>query len=138
MKIIKGIKKYASTDRIALKCNEETLSYKDLDKYSEAIALYLKDIYKEENTPIVIYGNKENLIMACMIGALKSGRAYVPLDISFPLDRVFEVTKEVKPKVVFNFSEESNFGDLNVIDEDKLKCIIKEYEGKTIDQSNWV
>ncbi|GAA0865239.1 D-alanine--poly(phosphoribitol) ligase [Paraclostridium tenue] len=138
MKIIEGIKKYANTDRIALKCNEETLSYKDLDKYSEAIALFLKDIYKEENTPIVIYGNKENLIMACMIGALKSGRAYVPLDISFPLDRVFEVTKEVKPKVVFNFSEESNFGDLNVIDEDKLKCIIKEYEGKTIDKSNWV
>lgn len=138
MKIIEGIKKYANTDRIALKCNEENLSYKDLDKYSEAIAVYLKELYQEENTPIVIYGNKENLIMACMIAALKSGRAYVPLDISFPLDRVFEVTKEVKPKVVFNFSEESNFGDLNVIDEEKLQNIIKDYEGKTIDKNNWV
>ncbi|MGL5754509.1 MAG: D-alanine--poly(phosphoribitol) ligase subunit DltA [Paraclostridium sp.] len=138
MKIIEGIKKYANTDRIALKCNEENLSYKDLDKYSEAIAVYLKDLYQEENTPIVIYGNKENLIMACMIGALKSGRAYVPLDISFPLDRVFEVTKEVKPKVVFNFSEESNFGDLNVVDEEKLQNIIKDYEGKKIDKNNWV
>ncbi|EPZ55381.1 AMP-binding enzyme family protein [[Clostridium] sordellii ATCC 9714] len=125
MKIIEGIKKYADTDRIALKCNNENLSYKDLDKYSEAIALFLKDIYQDENTPIVIYGNKENLIMACMIGALKSGRAYVPLDISFPLDRVFEVTKEVKPKVVFNFSDEENFGELNVIDENGLKEIIK-------------
>lgn len=125
MKIIEGIKKYADTDRIALKCNNENLSYKDLDKYSEAIALFLKDIYQDENTPIVIYGNKENLIMACMIGALKSGRAYVPLDISFPLDRVFEVTKEVKPKVVFNFSDEENFGELNIIDENGLKEIIK-------------
>ncbi|MEG1483679.1 D-alanine--poly(phosphoribitol) ligase subunit DltA [Clostridium sp.] len=138
MKIIEGIKKYANTDRIALKCNEENLSYKDLDKYSEAIAVYLKEIYQEENTPIVIYGNKENLIMACMIGALKSGRAYVPLDISFPLDRVFEVTKEVKPKVVFNFSEESNFGDLNVVDEEKLQSIIKDYKDKNINKSNWV
>ena len=41
MKIIEGIKKYADTDRIALKCNNENLSYKDLDKYSEAIALFL-------------------------------------------------------------------------------------------------
>lgn len=138
MKIIEGIKKYSNTDRIALKCNDENLSYKDLDKYSEAIALYLKDIYGDEDTPIVIYGNKENKIMACMIGALKSGRAYVPLDISFPIDRVFEVTKEVKPKVVFNFSEETNFGDLNIVNEEKLNEIIKTYEGKPISKENWV
>ena len=37
MEIIKGIKKYASTDRIALKCDGEELSYKDLDKFSESI-----------------------------------------------------------------------------------------------------
>lgn len=138
MKIIEGIKKYANTDKIALKCSGESLSYKDLDKYSEAIALYLKEVHKEENTPIVIYGNKENLIMACMIGALKSGRAYVPLDISFPLDRVFEVTKEVKPKVVFNFSDEKEFEGLNVINKDELENIIKKYEGITLDKKHWV
>ncbi|WP_092924701.1 D-alanine--poly(phosphoribitol) ligase subunit DltA [Romboutsia hominis] len=136
MKIIEGIKKYANTDRIALKCNDESLSYKDLDKYSEAIALYLKEIH-EDNTPIVIYGNKENMIMACMIGALKSGRAYVPLDISFPLDRVYDVTGEIKPKVVFNFSE-VNLEGLNVVNENELKEIIKKYENKEIDKSNWV
>lgn len=104
MEIIKGIKKYASTDRIALKCDGEELSYKDLDRFSESIGAYLKEIHND-NTPIVIYGNKDNLIMACMIGALKSGRAYVPLDISFPLDRVSNVTEEVKPKILFNFRD---------------------------------
>ncbi|WP_419749129.1 D-alanine--poly(phosphoribitol) ligase subunit DltA [Terrisporobacter petrolearius] len=138
MKIIEGIKKYSTTDRIALICNDEKLTYNDLEKYSEAIALYLKDIYKEEDTPIVIYGNKENMIMPCMIGALKSGRAYVPLDISLPMDRVFDITKEVSPKVLFNFSDETDFGDLNVINEDKLKEIIKKYENKTLGKENWV
>jgi len=138
MKIIEGIKKYSTTDRIALICNDEKLTYNDLEKYSEAIALYLKDIYKEEDTPIVIYGNKENMIMPCMIGALKSGRAYVPLDISLPMDRVFDITKEVSPKVLFNFSDETDFGDLNVINEDKLKEIIKKYENKTLAKENWV
>ena len=35
MKIIEGIKKYANTDRISMKRNDESLSYKDLDKYSK-------------------------------------------------------------------------------------------------------
>ncbi|RDY24266.1 amino acid adenylation domain-containing protein [Romboutsia maritimum] len=138
MKIIEGIKKYAKTDRIALKCDGENLSYKDLDRYSDSIALFLKDIYKEEDTPIVIYGNKDNMIMACMIGALKSGRAYVPLDISFPLDRVFEVTKEVKPKILFNFSDETDFGDIKVINKNELESIIDKYPAKEIPNQNWV
>lgn len=50
-------------------------------------------MYTRRGYSIVIYGNKENMIMACMIGALKSGRAYVPLDISFPIDRVLKSLK---------------------------------------------
>ena len=67
MKIIEGIKKYSNTDRTALMCNGDKLSYKDLNEYSDAISVFLKDVYKEEDTPIVIYGNKENMIMACMM-----------------------------------------------------------------------
>lgn len=140
MEIIKGIKKYASTDRIALKCDGEELSYKDLDKFSEIIGAYLKEIHND-NTPIVIYGNKDNLIMACMIGALKSGRAYVPLDISFPLDRVSNVTEEVKPKILFNFSDYNKdvFGeDVKVINKDELEKIILDNKDEVIKEDSWV
>ncbi|MGL4572622.1 MAG: D-alanine--poly(phosphoribitol) ligase subunit DltA [Clostridium sp.] len=136
MKIIEGIKKFAKTERIALKCDGEELSYKELDKCSESIGAYLREIHGEgNNTPIVIYGNKDNLIMACMIGALKSGRAYVPLDISFPVDRVLTVSEEVNPKVVFNFSDldKSCFGDVKVINEDELKNIINDYKDIKVD-----
>ena len=123
MQILEGIKKYANTDRIALKCDGQTLSYKELEKYSESIALFLKQEHEDLNTPIMIYGNKDNLIMACMIGALKSGRAYVPLDISFPLDRVITVKEEVKSKILFNFSSNSKeeFGDdIKVVNAEEL------------------
>ena len=140
MEIIKGIKKYASTDRIALKCDGEELSYKDLDKFSESIGAYLKEIHND-NTPIVIYGNKDNLIMACMIGALKSGRAYVPLDISFPLDRVSNVTEEVKPKILFNFIDcnKDVFGEeVKVISNDELEKIILDNKDEVIKEDSWV
>ena len=140
MEIIKGIKKYANTDRIALKCDGEELSYKDLDRFSESIGAYLKEEHTD-NTPIVIYGNKDNLIMACMIGALKSGRAYVPLDISFPLDRVKNVTEEVKPKILFNFSDYSKdvFGEnIKVINKDELEKIILDNKDEVIKEDSWV
>ena len=57
--------------------------------------------------------------------------------ISFPLDRVYDVTGEIKPKVVFNFSE-VNLEGLNVVNENELKEIINKYENKEIDKSNWV
>lgn len=127
MKIIEGIKKYLNIDRIVLMCNGDKFFYKDLNEYLDVILVFLKDVYKEEDIFIVIYGNKENMIMVCMIGVLKLGRVYVFFDISFLIDRVFEVIKEIKLKVLFNFSDERNFGDINVIDMDKLNYIINEY-----------
>lgn len=140
MQILEGIKKYANTDRIALKCDGQTLSYKELEKYSESIALFLKQEHEDLNTPIMIYGNKDNLIMACMIGALKSGRAYVPLDISFPLDRVITVKEEVKSKILFNFSSNSKeeFGDdIKVINAEELEKIFSKFTGE-LSKDEWV
>lgn len=140
MQILEGIKKYSNTDRIALKCDGEELSYYDLEKYSEAIGAYLTEMHNDD-TPIMIYGNKDNLIMACMIGALKSGRAYVPLDISFPIDRVLTVSEEVNPKIIFNFSdiEDSVFGeDKKVIDKREINNILDKYKDITLPKEKWV
>ncbi|MGL5479530.1 MAG: AMP-binding protein, partial [Clostridium sp.] len=131
MEIIKSIKKYANTDRIALKCDGEDLSYKELEDFSEAIAAYLLEI-NNDKTPIIIYGNKDNLIVPCMIGALKSGRAYIPLDVTFPVERVLTVSDEVHPKVIINLSDKDNeeFNtDIKVINKEDLKKIINDYKG---------
>ncbi|WP_297634832.1 D-alanine--poly(phosphoribitol) ligase subunit DltA [uncultured Clostridium sp.] len=139
MQILKGIKEYSATGRVALTCDGEDLLYKDLENYSNSIGCFLKEKHSD-NTPIMIYGNKENLIMACMIGALKSGRAYVPLDISFPIDRVITVKEEVKPKILFNFSdcEKEVFGeDITVINKEELEKIFFKYNG-VLNEDSWV
>lgn len=140
MEIIKGIKKYANTDRIALKCDGEELSYKDLERFSESIGAYLKEVHSD-NTPIIIYGNKDNLIVPCMIGALKSGRAYIPLDVTFPVERVLTVAEEVEPKIIFNFTDSSKeeFGlNVTVLDKDDINRILEEYKNEVINEASWV
>ncbi len=69
--IVDGVKKYAKTDRIALICEDSELTYAQLDKYSDIIANYILNKY-DEKVPVAVYGNKERLILPCMIAALKS------------------------------------------------------------------
>ena len=58
MRILKAIKKFADTDRIALFCDEQSMSYRELDNVSEAIAAFILKEFGDDKTPIVLYGTK--------------------------------------------------------------------------------
>ena len=138
MKILKSIKKYANSSRIALTCDGQIMTYKELDNLSEAIGQFLLNEVGEDNKPIVLYGNKENIIMAVMMGALKSGRAYIPIDVSYPKERVEAIIEEVKPDVLFDFSEGNIFHGIKVIHYDDIKSIYEKYNVFEIDSRSWV
>ncbi len=138
MKILEGIKKYSKSDRIALKCDGKVMKYKELDDISEHIAAFLLKDLGKDRTPIIIYGNKENLMMAVMIAALKSGRAYIPIDISYPKERVEAIINEVHPKVLIDFSEGNIFNGVRVLKEKEINQIEQEYQGIEVDRVNWV
>jgi len=150
--IVEGVKKYSKTDRLAVVCRDEKLSYKDLDRYSDILANFL--IKNEMNDrPVGIYANKNVNIMVCMIASLKMGQAYVPMDISFPEQRVSDVIETIEPRVVFDFSDGEYFYDdkgsgilkekyknVKIIDEKELLGIL-EHSGELavpVDRENWV
>jgi len=139
MKILESIDKFAKTERIAVRCLDKELTYKQLKDYSDKIATYLLEEFKDDKTPIVIYGNKENEILPIMMGALKSGRAYVPLDISFPEDRISQIIGEVNPKIIFNCTDNS------IDSNNKIKLNLEEINNifnsdivVSVTKNNWV
>ncbi len=138
MKILKSIKRFAETDRKALICDGESMSYKELDNISDAIAAFILREFGMDRTPVVLYGNKENLMMAVMMAALKSGRAYVPIDISYPKERVETIMSEVHPKVLFDFSEGNEFNGTRVLRKDDVDSIVKECKNIKVKEENWV
>ncbi|MBE6062433.1 MAG: amino acid adenylation domain-containing protein [Clostridium butyricum] len=138
MKILKAIKKYSETDRIALICDGKSMSYNELNMISEAIAAYLLKKFGNDKTPIILYGNKENFMMAVMMAALKSGRAYVPIDISYPKERVETIQSEVKAKIIFDFSEGNDFKNAEILKESDIEKIVSEFSGITVDEKEWV
>ena len=83
------------------------MSYKELWIKSERIAGYLeKHGYKkyENNAPIIIYGNKENYIVSVMHAVLKTGLPYVPVDTTYPVERLNQIAEQTNAQVIFNFS----------------------------------
>ncbi|WP_252231654.1 D-alanine--poly(phosphoribitol) ligase subunit DltA [Clostridium sp. ZBS15] len=138
MKILEGIKKFSKSNRVALTCDGEFMTYKELDYISESVASFLLEEFNNDRTPIIIYGNKENLMMAVMIAALKSGRAYVPIDISYPQERVEAIISEVNSKIIIDFSEGNIFDNILVLKEKEIKEIVNEYSGLEVKAENWV
>ncbi|NKF08490.1 D-alanine--poly(phosphoribitol) ligase subunit DltA [Clostridium gasigenes] len=137
MEILYKMKEYAKQERIAINCEGEELTYRELDKLSDEVASYFIKKYPNDKSPIIICGNKENLILVLMMGALKSGRAYIPLDVTFPVERVKQVIKEVNPKIVINLTDR----DLevpNVYTKENIEDIIAKYSGNKVSEDNWV
>ncbi|SDP07156.1 D-alanine--poly(phosphoribitol) ligase subunit DltA [Clostridium gasigenes] len=137
MDILRNIKEYAKQNRMAINCDGEKLTYKELDKLSDKVASYFIKEYSNDKSPIVICGNKENLILVLMMGALKSGRAYIPLDVTFPVERVKQVIEEVNAKIVINLTD----GDLEfdgVHTKESIEDIIIKYNGLDVSEEYWV
>jgi D-alanine--poly(phosphoribitol) ligase subunit 1 len=79
-------------------------NFKELWEYSEKIACFINKTCKTKN-PIVIYGNKDIDILTVMVASLKTGRAYAPIDITFPAERLLQIASTVECELLFNFTD---------------------------------
>ena len=104
MEILKKLAQFAGTDRTAIVYGEQTLSYRELNTWSDAFAAYLQQAAPGSKAPVLIYGHKELEIPACMFGSLKAGRGYVPVDVTYPAERVAQIAAEARPCVIVDLT----------------------------------
>ena len=64
------------------------LTYGELLARSDAVAAWLDAELGESRAPVAVHGHKEPEMLVAFLGAVKSGRPYVPIDISIPAQRV--------------------------------------------------
>lgn len=91
---------------IALLDGQKTMSFKELDTYSDRLANHLKSLGVKKGDLIIIYSHKELVFIMSVFAIMKAGAAYVPLDPNNPKTRIEGIIEEVQPKVVFGKQEE--------------------------------
>ncbi|SHL03955.1 non-ribosomal peptide synthetase [Flavobacterium chilense] len=97
-------------DNIALVFEDKKYSYQELNKFSNQFGTYLREEYdiKADDLIGIKLERSEKLIVA-ILGILKSGAAYVPIDPNYPQDRIDFIKKDTQNKVVFDEEEFSKF-----------------------------
>jgi len=93
MELYTQIKKWAqiAPDRVAISSNGNELTYRELETYSNALAAFICGKMNGNDAPIIVYGHMEPLMLVCFLAAVKSGRAYIPVDTSIPEERVKKI-----------------------------------------------
>jgi len=80
-------------DRPAHISEGSTLTYGELRTQSDALAAWLTKKLGDNRAPIAVIGHKENEMLVAFLGAVKSGRPYVPIDLSIPPQRAERIVQ---------------------------------------------
>ncbi|SHJ73047.1 amino acid adenylation domain-containing protein, partial [Aquimarina spongiae] len=115
----------SSPDGIALVHGDLEMSYGDLDARSTRLAHYLvsKGIKKEELIPICVDRSLEMIIS--VLGVLKSGAAYVPIDPSYPLDRITFILQDTSANFIITKSDNPI---LDLVSGCEFFCVDRDWE----------
>lgn len=87
-------------DAIALQFENLKISYKELNQRAEALANELRRRGVGADDIVAIALERSIAFVVSIIGVLKSGGAYLPIDLSHPRERIGHVVKESSAAVV--------------------------------------
>ncbi|UMT76433.1 D-alanine--poly(phosphoribitol) ligase subunit DltA [Staphylococcus roterodami] len=93
----------ANPESIAVRHTTDELTYQQLMDESSKLAHRLQGSKK----PMILFGHMSPYMIVGMIGAIKAGCGYVPVDTSIPEDRIKMIIEKVQPEFVFNTTDES-------------------------------
>lgn len=86
---------------IALKYQENELSYLQLNEKANQLAHLLINKYQVNKGDLVaLYMERNTLMIAAMLAILKAGAAYIPLDLKYPGDRIKKILLDSRCKLV--------------------------------------
>jgi non-ribosomal peptide synthetase component F len=109
----------------------QSLSYQELNQKANQLALRLRQSGVSAGEIVGIMSKRSLQMMIAILGILKSGGAYVPIDPDYPEDRVEFVLKDsrVSRLLVYCNEEYTNLNDIEIFN---LNDVVL-YQGETTD-----
>jgi amino acid adenylation domain-containing protein len=103
----------ATPKAVAVVFGAESLTYEELDWRSNQLAHHLKFLGARPGSLVAISMERSLEMVIALMGTLKAGAAYVPLDPAFPADRLRFMLDDSKASLLLTRSEEKErWGEL--------------------------
>jgi amino acid adenylation domain-containing protein len=104
------VKKYPS--KVAISYNGESLTYAELNSKANQLARYVRSQYKDNNgkeitpdTLVTVLVDRSLDMIVSIIGVLKSGAAYVPIDYKSPDQRITYIVNDTQCSLIITESK---------------------------------
>jgi amino acid adenylation domain-containing protein len=75
-------------DRVALRFEQHSLTYAELDRRADRLARHLSSLGAGPDVLVGLFVERSLEMVVGILGALKAGAAYVPMDTSYPQERL--------------------------------------------------
>lgn len=108
-------------DRTAIVCADEHVRYIELNARANSLARYLKDLGVESSAPVGVFLERSVELLVGLLGILKAGAAYLPLDPDYPRDRLRILLEDGRVRVIL--SESRLLTELPPVAESKAVCL---------------
>src|SRR4029077_15814556 len=84
----------------AIACNGRIINYRELDRLANRFAHYFRSLGIGPGRLVALHLGKSIELFAALIGVLKAGGGYVPIDPKFPADRISSILEDGQIRVV--------------------------------------
>ncbi|UII31895.1 amino acid adenylation domain-containing protein [Fulvivirga ulvae] len=127
------VEKYAENP--ALSFGDQTLTYRELNERANKLSAYLIDQGVSKEMPVAIALERSTDLIIGIIAILKSGAAYVPIDVKLPAGRVHFLLDDIQAKIIitdesFKSKLKGYNGDITIVDQSEQKDEISVCDSK--------
>lgn len=101
-----NVKQYGNN--IALEFLDESMNYTEFNNKLNQIARKLRALGIKNNDSVVVMAERGMEMVIGFYGIIKAGAAYVPVDPSYPQNRIRYILEDAKPKAILTFGADIN------------------------------
>ncbi len=95
-------------ESLALIGMKHSFTYNEVEYYTNQIAHYLRNRNVKSGDMVGLFFNHSELPILAMLGILKAGAGYVPIDPAYPYDRVQHIIGDASIRVIVSESDLKN------------------------------
>lgn len=131
---------YQNDSHLAVHAWDGKLTYRELDQVTDQLAAHLRLLGVNDGHLIPVCFEKTVFAIIAMLGILKSGAGFVPIEPSLPKDRRQTILKEIKPPLVLSCDTCENLfqGLIDIptvaLDWDLLRSVSQDDQTTALDQ----
>ena len=106
----------ANPDKVAVRFGGESFTYAEISRRVDVVARHLVTIGAEPDSLIAVALPRSVELVVAVLAVSRSGAAYLPIDPTYPADRIEFILEDAKPIAVLASEPTAGFGSIPVVD----------------------